>query len=80
MVRLKVDYGQATKVKSKFQFQNGAIKRRCSIFSIAQYLKFQFQNGAIKSAERFCSRIPLFVFQFQNGAIKRSVDLYFVKA
>ena len=50
MVRLKVPRAWSWfEDDGRFQFQNGAIKRKCGVLSEPCRKKFQFQNGAIKS-------------------------------
>ena len=51
MVRLKDGLQQFENALRRFQFQNGAIKRKILVSITDALVKFQFQNGAIKSTE-----------------------------
>ena len=55
----------------KFQFQNGAIKRKADMYEAVGKALFQFQNGAIKRLAINMLNEYGDKFQFQNGAIKR---------
>ena len=57
---------------TKFQFQNGTIKRWVWHRQYCQDSEFQFQNGTIKSNKSLVVPNSAAVFQFQNGTIKSS--------
>ncbi len=73
MVRLKVLFDYVIHLRIfKFQFQNGAVKRRLLELYGFGIIEFQFQNGAVKRKKSLIMLLPRGVFQFQNGAVKRN--------
>ena len=62
---------------STFQFQSGAIKRRCRYGHGKGRSEFQFQSGAIKRASGFTKLKEAVLFQFQSGAIKRAAFVFY---
>ena len=58
----------------RFQFQDGAVKRKKPLLSISKFPLFQFQDGAVKRTKTFCVSPLTHIFQFQDGAVKRTVE------
>ena len=73
MVRLKVADLKNLNQTIKFQFQNGTIKRCCSIKGKVQFCYFNSKMVRLKDPTGNTKEL-IWLFQFQNGTIKRLLD------
>ena len=70
-VRLKPEQDRLYEdLRSRFQYQKGAIKTQGREDEIGRTGAFQYQKGAIKTVQQDFDQPPVRSFQYQKGAIK----------